>query len=161
MATTNSTIELILRHFCAGPIASTSFRRIGFTLGEAGAAAQEKTASSAWVGPGRRERFARISPKCDFVRRSHAAIGHADELGIRSTSPRMVEGEAVPASLMGGVCDPEGHDQEGRHHRHRPQSASPIYQSFHLSTLIGRRRSISRAWRRDSASMSLACAWSE
>jgi hypothetical protein len=30
--TTNSTIELILRHFCAGPIASTSFRRIGFTL---------------------------------------------------------------------------------------------------------------------------------
>jgi hypothetical protein len=47
MATTNLTIELILRHFCAGPIASTSFRRIGFTLGEAGAAAQEKTASSA------------------------------------------------------------------------------------------------------------------
>jgi len=45
-ATTNSTIELILRHFYAGPIASTSFRRIGFTLGEAGAAAQEKTASS-------------------------------------------------------------------------------------------------------------------
>jgi hypothetical protein len=32
MATTNSTIELILLHFCAGPIASTSFRRIGFTL---------------------------------------------------------------------------------------------------------------------------------
>jgi hypothetical protein len=46
MATTNSTIELILRHFCADPIASTSFRRIGFTRGEAGAAAQEKTASS-------------------------------------------------------------------------------------------------------------------
>ena len=45
MATTNSTIELILRHFCAGPIASTSFRRIGFTLGDAGAAA---TASSEW-----------------------------------------------------------------------------------------------------------------
>jgi hypothetical protein len=45
MATTNSTIELILRHFCAGPIASTSFHRIGFTLREAGAAA---TASSEW-----------------------------------------------------------------------------------------------------------------
>ena len=44
MATTNTTIELILRHFCAGPIASTSFRRIGFRLGKAGAAAQEKTA---------------------------------------------------------------------------------------------------------------------
>jgi len=48
MATINSTIELILRHFRAGPIASTSFRRIGFTLGEAGAATQEKTASSEW-----------------------------------------------------------------------------------------------------------------
>jgi len=48
MATTNSTIELTLRHFRAGPIASTSFRRIGFTLGEAGAATQEKTASSEW-----------------------------------------------------------------------------------------------------------------
>jgi hypothetical protein len=48
MATTNSTIELILRHFRAGPIASTSFRRIGFALGEAGAATQEKTASSGW-----------------------------------------------------------------------------------------------------------------
>jgi len=33
--------------------------------------------------------------------------------------------------------------------------------SFHSSSLIGSCRSISRAWRRDSASMSLACAWSE
>jgi len=40
MATTNSTIELILRHFCAGPIASTSFRRIGFTLGAAAASSE-------------------------------------------------------------------------------------------------------------------------
>src|ERR1700722_6309096 len=31
---------------------------------------------------------------------------------------------------------------------------------FHSSTLIGSCRSISRAWRRDSASMSLACTWS-
>ena len=32
--------------------------------------------------------------------------GRADELSIRSASPQMVEGEAVPASLMGGVWDP-------------------------------------------------------
>jgi hypothetical protein len=32
--------------------------------------------------------------------------GRADELGIGSASPRMVEGGAVPASLMGGVWDP-------------------------------------------------------
>jgi hypothetical protein len=43
MATTNSTIELILRHFCAAPNSSTSFRRIGFTLGEAGAAAERSS----------------------------------------------------------------------------------------------------------------------
>jgi hypothetical protein len=35
--------------------------------------------------------------------RSHAAIGACGELGVRSASPRMVEGEAVPASLMGVV----------------------------------------------------------
>ena len=32
--------------------------------------------------------------------------GRADELSIRSASPRMVEGEAGPASLIRGVCDP-------------------------------------------------------
>ena len=46
MATTNSTIELILRHFRAGPIASTSFRRIGFMLRKQ--ALQHKKRSSGW-----------------------------------------------------------------------------------------------------------------
>jgi hypothetical protein len=55
------------------------------------------------VEPGRRERFARIWPKGDFVCGLMPRSGRADKLGIGSASPRMVQGEAVPASLMGVV----------------------------------------------------------
>jgi hypothetical protein len=61
MATTNSTIKLILRHFCAGPIASTSFRRIGFTPAEAGlrlAPAENGSCDGTQNGPERSRRRA-------------------------------------------------------------------------------------------------------
>jgi hypothetical protein len=106
MATTNSTIELILRHFCAGPIASTSFRRIGFTLGEAGAAAQEKTVSSEWWNQDAANALLASRRRVILSGGLMPRSGRADELGIGSASPRMVEGGAVPASLMGGVWDP-------------------------------------------------------
>jgi hypothetical protein len=47
------------------------------------------------------------------------------------------------------------------HNRLKLHLATATQRYFHSSTLIGSCRSISRAWRRDSASMSLACTWSE
>jgi|SRR6516225_9499474 hypothetical protein len=85
MATTNSTIELILRHFCAGPIASTSFRRIGFTLGEASAAAQEKKFRV--VDPGRRERFARVIFSGSLMPRSRRQRMEDGSSTERKTAP--------------------------------------------------------------------------
>jgi len=59
------------------------------------------------VEPGRRERFARASRRrVIFSGSLMPQSGRADELSIRSASPQMVEGEAVPASLIGGVWDP-------------------------------------------------------
>ena len=45
--------------------------------------------------------------------------GRADELSIRSASPRMVEGEAVAASLIGGVWDPSPKLRRGGWFLHR------------------------------------------
>jgi len=61
MATTNSTIELILRHFRAGPIASTSFRRIGFTLRGRRCTTRKEVPSGGTRTP--RTLCSRISPK--------------------------------------------------------------------------------------------------
>ena len=99
MATTNSTIELILRISALVPLLQRRFAEL-VSLWARQALQQPPVPSGGTRTP--RTLCSRISPKGDFLGRSHAAIGacrRTKHPQRRSTAPRMVDFGTTPKRL--------------------------------------------------------------